>query len=204
MVHASETEILKTKEKIEKWHITPVKGLLPMHCIFPQKPKLVMRETTCFQPCCYTPGGDFHPTCEGWKETGMKIKVARRERNPPEQREEVRVAGEGEEGMIGEEEVREEVNRDQDRNNTDTQETVSKEGEGNMLAADNTEGEQHKESEEQETAVEEVVGEKGTDHKAEEHAKEGKVENQSTSKSDVMEGTYIAAIYGKRWYIGKV
>ena len=57
-------EIENCKTSMDAWHMPPVTGIMGAHALIPAT-DMMIRTTSCLKSCCYSPGGVFHPTCQG-------------------------------------------------------------------------------------------------------------------------------------------
>lgn len=67
ILQVSKEYIGTIKDKLSKCVIPPAKGLMEAHSIINHNSQLKMRNIPCFRLCCYSPGGNVHPTCDGWR-----------------------------------------------------------------------------------------------------------------------------------------
>ena len=67
-------EVRAANEELVTFGATPVKGTMKLHSVMPISPtEILIRETSCFQPCCWE-DGNFTPTCNGWnRRTARKL-----------------------------------------------------------------------------------------------------------------------------------
>ena len=62
-----EEDVARCQKQVESWSPNAVNGLLEAHTIMPVDNTLMMRDTSCYDDCCYEGGGVFHPHCDGWR-----------------------------------------------------------------------------------------------------------------------------------------
>lgn len=73
LIRIDDSQVEEAKAEISRWKPQPVKGVSRMHTIVPINGALFMRETSCFDTCCFTPPALFKNACPAWEETGLVI-----------------------------------------------------------------------------------------------------------------------------------
>lgn len=132
--------------EIQAWKLQEVKGISKAHALVPCH-ELKIRETSCFNNCCYGNDGNFHPTCQGWVTTGIVL----------------------------------EENEDRD---------LSDEREISTTA---------------EREAMNVADEREVITATEDSGEEANMTMEGIMDMDnITVGSYIAVVYGRRWYIGRV
>lgn len=66
-------EVNHCKQVINTWKPPAVPGIGAAHTIVPVGPVMMIRDTSCFEDCCYEEGGVFHPRCYGWQATTLHV-----------------------------------------------------------------------------------------------------------------------------------
>lgn len=70
--NVSAKDVANTGKEIARWNVEQVKGLLTTHALIPYDNTFYIRDKSCFSPCCYNQG-KFTPSCDGWKDTQIKV-----------------------------------------------------------------------------------------------------------------------------------
>lgn len=72
MIRVTSKEVEQMRKLVASWDVIPCNGIGSSHALVPVGEVIMMKETSCFQDCCYDAGGVFHPSCDGWKTTKVK------------------------------------------------------------------------------------------------------------------------------------
>ena len=224
LLHVNPATIAESKKVMERWQPAPVPGLMSIHSVVPAGSTLMMRETSCFRACCYHQGGNFHPSCEGWRQTNVNVTYPT-DVTLTEQTEIDIENNDNTEGTTTEQTEIDYDERDKtegtatEHTETDsakTEGTTTEQMETNYDDRDKTEGTTTELTEtDNDKDKREVTMTKQTETDNDSDKTEGITTEQTQTDSDdrdategptvsVSKGSYIITPYGKRWYLAKV
>ena len=73
LIRVSSRDIQETRDELNTWDIITCDGIGSAHALWSVRGSMMIRETSCFQDCCYSVGENFHPSCQGWQRTSVKV-----------------------------------------------------------------------------------------------------------------------------------